>query len=55
MYEVYDDELKNWNTLMEIARDYDFTVETILNYLIDWHGIQLLDRAFMENLINCEL
>ena len=55
MYEASSDSQENWNTMEEIIRDYGWDGMDVLRYLTDWHGMQLLDREFMENLINCEL
>lgn len=55
MYEPSNDSVDNWDILMEIANEYRWTAEDMLRYLTDWHGMQLIDKAFMENLINCEL
>ena len=55
MYEASSDTNKNWDTLMEIINNYGWTAEDMLRHLTDWHGMQLIDKVFMENLIDCEL
>lgn len=55
MYKASYDSSENWDTMMEIIRDKGLDAEDVLRYLTDWHGMQLLDHEFMENLIDCEL
>ena len=45
------DTSKNWETVMEIANDQNFDAEDMLRALTDWHGLQLLDYNFTENLM----
>ena len=54
-YEASSDYGKNWDTMMQIIKDYNLDAEDVLRYLTDWHGMCLLDHPFMENLIECEL
>ncbi len=55
MYEASYDTNKNWNTMEEIIADNNLTAMDILQYLTDWHGLDLLNYDFMENLIDNEL
>ena len=55
MYEVSNDNLQNWDTMIEIINDKNLSGEDVLRYLTSWHGMSLLDKDFMENLIDCEL
>lgn len=55
MYEASSDYSKNWDTMMQIIEDRNLDAEDVLEYLVSWHGMQLLDQSFIENLINYEL
>lgn len=55
MYESNSDTNENYTTMETIIADYGLSGEDVLRYLTDWHGLQLLDKDFMDNLINCEL
>ena len=55
MYEPSRDTSKNWDTMEEIIADKNLDAMDILQYLIDWHGLDLLSYNFMQNLIDCEL
>ena len=55
MYKASDSSSENWETMKEIIDDYNLSGYDVLNLLTDWHGLCLLDKSFMENLIDCEL
>ena len=55
MYNASDSSSENWDTMKEIIDDYNLSGYDVLNLLTDWHGLNLLDRGFMENLIDNEL
>lgn len=55
MYTASMDTSENYETLMEIANEYNWDAEDMLRYLTDWHGLQLLSHDFIQNLIDCEL
>ena len=50
MYKASVDTSENWDTMIELISEYNLDAEDILQYLTDWHGLQLLDSNFMENL-----
>ena len=50
MYKASVDTSENWDTMVELISEYNLDAENILQYLTDWHGLQLLDQNFMENL-----
>ena len=52
MYEVSWDTCKNYNTMESLIEDYGLSAHDILDFLTDWHGLQLLDEAFMKNLFD---
>lgn len=52
MYEVSWDARKNCHTMESLIEDYGFSAHDILDFLIDWHGLQLLDEVFMKNLFD---
>lgn len=54
MREIKETGTDNYNTFVEIINDYNLSGEDVLQLLTDYHGTQLLDRDFMENLIDCE-
>ena len=45
------DSNENWDIVMEIINDYRLDGEDVLRMLTDWHGLQLLDFDFTENLL----
>lgn len=55
MYEPSNDSCDNYATMEQIINEYNLSGEEVLRYLTDWHGLQLLDYDFMDNLISCEL
>ena len=55
MYEASYDNCDNYTTMEKIIENEGLDAYDVLRYLTDWHGLQLLDKAFMDNLINCEL
>ena len=55
MYEASYDSSKNWETMEEIINDTGADGIQVLQWLTDWHGLDLLDKDFMQNLIDCEL
>jgi hypothetical protein len=55
MYNASNDNSENYSTMEEIINDYNLSGIDVLNYLVDWHGLDLLSKDFMENLIDCEL
>lgn len=55
MYEPSYDNSTNYETFMEIIENYNLTAQEVVNYLVDWHGLRILNHDFMENLIDCEL
>lgn len=46
-----NDSSKNWETMIELIKDYGWDGEDVLRCLTDWHGLQILDRSFMQNLL----
>lgn len=54
-YEVSTDTSENYTTMENIIQDMGWSGTDVLNYLTDYHGLQLLDEGFMQNLIDCEL
>ena len=54
-YSISDNADDNWSTMMQIIEDTGADAETVLRWITNWHGTQLLNRDFMENLVNCEL
>lgn len=54
-YKVYNDSRENYNTMVELIGELNMSAKDVLGYLTDWHGLELLDYGFMENLLTCEL
>ena len=40
-----------YDKFLDILRDYDITPNQVVDILTDFHGLQLLSKEFMENLI----
>ena len=55
MFKASTDTSENFNTMEEIINDTGADGMQVLQWLTDWHGLDLLDEDFMQNLINCEL
>lgn len=54
-YEASSNSSENYETMERIIEDCGFDGKDVLNLLTDWHGMCLLSKGFMENLIDCEL
>ena len=55
MYEASNNTNENWETMEQIISDTGADGMQVLQWLTDWHGLSLLNKDFMENLIDCEL
>lgn len=55
MYEATNDTGLNYDTFTEMIKDHGWSAEQVLDYLIMWHGMDLLSKEFIQNLIDCEL
>lgn len=55
MYEASWNTADNYSTMEEIIEDYKLSAIDVLDYLTNYHGLQLLSEDFMQNLIDCEL
>ena len=44
----------NYEVMAQIIDTYNLSGTEVLDLLTDWHGLQLLDFDFMENLTECE-
>lgn len=54
-YEATNNSNDNYATMEDIINDTGADGIQVLNWLTDWHGLDLLDEDFMQNLIDCEL
>lgn len=52
MYKVSSSGRENWDIMEEIISEYNLDGNDVLKYLTDWHGLDLLDEDFMENLFD---
>lgn len=50
MFKASTDTSENFSAMEELIDECNLDANDILQYLTDWHGLQLLDRNFMENL-----
>ena len=50
MFKASTDTSENFNTMEKLIDEYNLDANDILQYFTDWHGLQLLDQNFMENL-----
>ena len=55
MYDASTDTSKNYETFMEMIEDLNMTPQEVLDYLVNWHGLQLLSEDFIQNMIDCEI
>lgn len=55
MFKASDESRMNYDTFAEMIREFGWSGEDVLNYLTDWHGMDLLSKEFIQNLIDCEL
>lgn len=55
MYKASYDSTTNYETFMKMISDNGWSGEDVLNYLTDWHGLQLMSEEFIQNIIDCEV
>ncbi len=47
--------MNNYEKMEKIINEYNLSGENVLRILIDWHGTDIINDDFMENLSDCEV
>ena len=54
-YKASNDTMKNYETFVQMINDCGWSGEEVLKLITDWHGNQLMEEEFIQNIIDCEL
>ncbi len=54
-YKASNDTMENYETFVQMINDCGWSGEEVLKLITDWHGMQLMEEEFIQNIIDCEL